>query len=292
MSFDARAVCATVTFLDSSGRPDPGAAREHAARLAEGGIDGLLALGTTGEYPSFSLAERARWIGEAVEAAGRLPVIAGCGSTAQPDVVDLVRRAAAAGARAVLVPPPFYYPAPPEEGLVRFFLPILDASPVPVALYHIPAMTRAPITPGLARRLAGHPRLMGVKDSSGDPASLSQLAAAVPGFRVWAGSDRLASRARALGAWGTMSAAGNAFPREVAGAGRGEPEAQRVLDAVLAALEEVRPSSKVAAWKWLASVTTLPGASTGVRPPLSPVTEAEAAALRAALTARGVELAG
>ncbi|NUP90925.1 MAG: dihydrodipicolinate synthase family protein, partial [Candidatus Sumerlaeia bacterium] len=113
----------------------------------------------------------------------RLPVIAGCGGTALPDVVDLVRRAADAGARAVLVPPPFYYPAPPEEGLVRFFLPVLDASPVPVALYHIPAMTRVPITPGLVLRLAGHPRLMGAKDSSGDPASVAALAAVAPPWR-------------------------------------------------------------------------------------------------------------
>ncbi len=251
MPFDARSVCASVTFLDSRGRPDPQSTSLHHARLARWGVDGILLLGTTGEYPSFSVEERVGFLNE-IAPLCPIPLLVGCGALSLADVLTLVEAASRSRAQAVLVPPPFYFLNPTEAGLSRFFRTVLNASSLPVILYHIPAMTRIPLTPSLLHTLVDHPRLLGLKDSTGDPASTTALARAFPQLRVWVGSDRLLSKARELGAFGTMSAGPNGHPRAAALASRGDPSAQEEMNALLDALDAAHPPSKVAAWKWLA----------------------------------------
>ncbi len=216
---------------------DAAAQKVHLEWLASQGLDGALVLGTNGEFPSFSLAERKEVAAAAAAAGTALQIMLGIGSCALPDVYPMLDLAADSGYGSVLCPPPFYFRAAPVQGLAAFFGEVLERSRLPVLLYHIPQVTGVPISDELLDALVGQPRLVGVKDSTGDPQELARLTARFSSGTYMVGSDRLVTTCIEAGGVGSISAAASVAPALVCAVQRGE-EPQDRLDAVRALLED------------------------------------------------------
>ncbi len=227
---------AVVTPMDRAGRPDEPLVRDLLALLREHGADGVLVMGSNGEFSSFSVAERKRNLEVYLRAKGGLEVMCQTGTPNLPETLDLLRHAADAGADEALVLPPFYIKNPPLEGLVRYYSSVLDSARVPVLLYHIPATSGVPITTELLKRLEGHPRLYGLKDSSGDAAGTAAFIQTFPKLKIFTGSARHIAAMLKLGAAGAITGNGNILARETAAvlrafrAGKDTAEAQAKLD--------------------------------------------------------------
>lgn len=150
-------------------------------QIAEGSL-GLVPVGTTGESPTLSHDEH-RAVVEAVVkfAAGRVPVIAGAGSNSTAEAIDLAQHAESAGADAILVVTP-YYNKPTQAGLIAHFTAVHDACRLPIIIYNIPGRSVVDMSPATMGELAKLPRIVGVKDATGD---LSR----VPKTRITCGTD-------------------------------------------------------------------------------------------------------
>ncbi|RRR76921.1 MAG: dihydrodipicolinate synthase family protein [Candidatus Viridilinea halotolerans] len=185
--------------------------------LEAGGLHGVLALGTTGEGPSLSLAERERTLDIILAHRGGLAVIAGTGCTALTDTIVLSNYAFAQGADALLVMPPFYIKGPSEQGIIGYYRALCDALPAAarLLLYNIPQVTGIAITPAIIDALiASHPhQIFGLKDSSGDWEHARMLIERYPQLNIFTGSDRLVAQALAHGAAGAITALASAFPQ-------------------------------------------------------------------------------
>lgn len=256
--------------------------------LADGGLHGVLALGTTGEGPSMSVAERIRTLEIIMAHRGELSVIAGTGCAALTDTIALSRAAIDLGVDAILVMPPFYIKQPDETGILAYFRALYDALPADarVMLYHIPQVTGVPITKIIIDGLlASHgAQFYGLKDSSGDWEHSKMLIDSYPQLRIFTGSDRLIARALAGGAAGAITALSSAFPklaRAVFDAFHQSGDvaaAQARLSAVRDLVNPINtPPALKAALTW---TSDLP--ETALRLPLLPLSNEEAAALRAA----------
>jgi 4-hydroxy-tetrahydrodipicolinate synthase len=182
-------------------------------RQIAAGTHGLVAVGTTGESPTLSHGEHKRVIELCVEvAAGRVPVIAGAGSNATREAVELMAHAKAVGADAALVVAP-YYNKPSQEGLFQHYKALNDAVALPIVVYNIPGRSVVDIKPETMARIAELPNVIGLKDSAGDPARTAQHLALCPdGFQVFAGDDNLALGFAAYGAVGCISVVSNLAP--------------------------------------------------------------------------------
>ncbi len=225
------------TPIGRDGAFDEGALGRHLHSLAESGLDGVVVLGSNGEFPSFTLEERRRIAVTAAAARSSLTMILGVGSCAIGEVVEMVGEAARLGYDAVLCPPPFYFRKPSTRGLVEFYGRVLDASQVPVLAYHIPHFTGIPIDDELLDMIGGHPRLAGVKDSTGDPSELRRLVGRCAGRSYLVGSDRLVLAAREAGGSGSITAAASVVPALVVEAGHSS-HGQEALARVRGLLEE------------------------------------------------------
>lgn len=149
------------------------------ARLAEmvigDGVDGLLVNGCTGESWSLTTDERATIFRIAAQVArGRLKVIAGCSAITSAETIAKIDQAAKAGCDYAMVSPPWYVIPGPEE-IMDHYRAVLDASALPVVLYNIPRRTGVQITPDMVDRLADHPKVIAIKESSKDWGILSQV---------------------------------------------------------------------------------------------------------------------
>ena len=245
------------------GEVDLGLLDEHLAWLAGRGIRCVNAMGTTGEGPSLSLAER-KAIAERV-AAGPTDFIAGTGCTNLPETIELSRHALAHGALAVLVVPPSYYE---PQDLAGWYGLLFEALPEDgrVFLYHIPR-TSYPIpeeTIAALRRRFG-PMLAGVKDSSADLPHTVRWLEEFPELTIASGDDSTAVRFGAAGGRATISATANVVPEEVQAALQGDEEAEAFVAAVRALALSV---PREAALKLLLHIVTgIPRSE--VRPPLA-----------------------
>src|SRR5712672_4602001 len=169
-------IAAIATPVDQSGEPDCARATKLARHLVDNGCDGLNVLGTTGEATSFSFAQRQKVMNAYRQAGlplGRMMV--GTGAAAVADAVALTRHAAELGFGGALVLPPFYYKGVPDDGLIAYIDALVKATaqkPIPIYLYHFPAMSGLPWHTGLIKRLLElfPTRIAGLKDSSGDMA--------------------------------------------------------------------------------------------------------------------------
>jgi 4-hydroxy-tetrahydrodipicolinate synthase len=211
-----RCMAAALTPVDRSGRFDEALSHDLWRYLEERGLDGVVAFGTTGEFASFSVAERKRILERMLEARGGLDVICHVGATSLPDTLDLLEHAGGVGVDAVMALPPFFFRNVTVDGLERFFAAVLEASRVPVLMYHFPAMSGAPITHELLRRLEGFDRLYGIKDSSGDEDGLMEYIREFPKLRVFTGSPRLLAKALGNGAAGCITGNANVIPAQTA----------------------------------------------------------------------------
>jgi 4-hydroxy-tetrahydrodipicolinate synthase len=208
-------IAAIATPIDQSGEPDSARATKLARHLLDNGCDGLNVLGTTGEATSFSIAQR-QGVMNAYQQAG-LPLgrmMVGTGAAAVADAVALTRLAGELGFGGALVLPPFYYKGVPDDGLVAYIETIVTATkahPIPIYLYHYPALSGLPWHTKLIRRLldAFGGRLTGLKDSSGDMTFAREAAAISPSFKVFPSTEAALLDARAGAFAGCISATAN-----------------------------------------------------------------------------------
>ena len=180
----------------------------------EEGSSGIVPVGTTGESPTLSHAEHDRVVEIVVDAvAGRVPVIAGTGSNNTTEAIRLTRHAEEVGADAALVVTP-YYNKPTQDGLVAHFTAVHDACDLPIVIYNIPARSVIDMAPATMARLAELPRIVGVKDATGDVVRVSETRAHCGrDFCQLSGEDASALGFNAHGGVGCISVTANVAPR-------------------------------------------------------------------------------
>jgi 4-hydroxy-tetrahydrodipicolinate synthase len=198
----------------SGGRVDEATFADFVEWQIEQGSTGLVPCGTTGETATLNHDEHREVIATAVRVAnGRVPVVAGCGSYSTAVAIDMVRAAADVGADAVLVVVP-YYNKPSQAGLAAHFLAIGDASPVPIVVYNVPSRTVADISVETLAEIAKHPRIVAIKDATGNLARVSaQRLACGEDFVQLSGNDDMALGFSAMGGVGCVSVTANVAPK-------------------------------------------------------------------------------
>jgi 4-hydroxy-tetrahydrodipicolinate synthase len=285
---------AVLTPLDADKAPDHAAMAAHCRWLLDHGCNGLGVLGTTGEANSFTVAERIAIL-EALARLGIPPhvLMPGTGCCALADTVALCRAAMDLGAPGVLVLPPFYYKNVSDDGLFAAFADIVEQvgdDRLRIYLYHFPQMSGVAIGPPLIERLLkAYPgAFAGMKDSSGDLSNMIQNARAFPGFAVFSGSDEFLLPVLRAGGAGCITAVGNiaAFlaAEVLAAFQRGDEKAAEAAQERLSRVRRI-----VAAYPLTAALKEIIARHTGndgwrrIRPPLSLLSPADAAALLSAL---------
>lgn len=197
-----------------SGRVDEQALRRLVRQVLGAGVEGLVPNGSTGEAGSLDRAERRRVLELVVEeAAGRALVVAGTGAQSTSAAVELTREARAGGAWAALVVTP-PYAKPTQEGLYRHFTTVADEGGLPLVLYNIPGRTAVNLDPATVARLAAHPGIIGLKESTGSCEAVTRIRESCD-LPVLCGDDALTLPFMALGARGVVSVAGNVVPGRV-----------------------------------------------------------------------------
>ncbi|MFF5102310.1 4-hydroxy-tetrahydrodipicolinate synthase [Streptomyces sp. NPDC000134] len=206
-----RALCAMVTPFTADGALDPDGAARLADHLVTRGCDGLVLSGTTGESPTTTDAEKSALVGAVRSAVGgRASIVAGVGTADTRHTLELARAAERAGADGLLVVAP-YYSRPPQDALEAHFREVADASDLPVMLYDIPARTGTRIAPATLVRLAGHPRIVAVKDCAHDLLGTQRVLARTA-LAYYAGCDEENLALYASGAAGYVSTVANLVP--------------------------------------------------------------------------------
>jgi len=259
------------------------------------GTDAVVVGGTTGESPTLERDEVVELVRRAkARVAGRMPVIGGSGTNSTAGSIELSRALSAAGADGLLTVVP-YYNKPTQEGLYRHFTAIADAVQIPVILYNVPGRTVCDMLPETVVRLSGHPRIVGIKEATGDLSRAeSILGAAKPGFLLLSGDDPTAAELMKRGACGVISVTANVAPRAMhdlcvaAMAGRHADAAainEKLMPLHLAMFLEANPIPV----KW--AVARLGLMERGIRLPLTPLSERLEDEVLAAMKASGVSFA-
>ena len=215
------ALTALVTPFTTDGDLDEAAFRRLVRWQILAGIDGLVPCGTTGESPTLSTAERERLIEATVEVArerasrDRILVVAGTGTNDTVATIRATRRAAELGADAALVVAP-YYNRPDSRMLEAHFRAVADEGDLPIVVYNVPSRTGANVDAATFLRLANHPRVVAVKEASGNLDQIATICRDRPGnVAVLAGDDAWTLPILALGGDGVVSVASNEIPGEL-----------------------------------------------------------------------------
>jgi len=267
--------------------------RDFVAWQIDEGSHGLVPCGTTGESATLTSGEHRRVIAACVEtAAGRVPVIAGCGSNSTAVARELMRSAGEAGADAALIVPP-YYNRPNQDGIYAHFAALADASDLPIILYNVPSRTVTDISVETMARLAKIPSVVGIKDATGNLARVTaQRLACGDDFIQLSGNDETALGFSAMGGIGCISVTANAAPRLcadfqnacLAGDWAGALALQNKLFALHTAMfTDASPGPA----KYAVS-RIRPDFPTGLRLPMTPPSETSRSAVDAALTQAGL----
>jgi 4-hydroxy-tetrahydrodipicolinate synthase len=275
-----------ITPFTESGALDLDGAQRLAVRLVAEGCDGLVLSGTTGESPTTTDAEKAALIGAVRDAVGdRAHIVAGVGTADTRHTVELARDAEKAGADAVLVVTP-YYSRPPQDAVEAHFREVADESGLPLMLYDIPGRTGTRIEPETMIRLAGHPRIVAVKDCAYDLLGTQKVLARTE-LAYYTGCDEYTLALYANGGAGCVSTVANVTPRhfrailDAFDAGRTAEAArlqQQLCELVESMMAEGLPGTVTA--KALLGTLGLPAGPP--RPPLRPAGRETADGLRAA----------
>jgi len=283
---------AMVTPFDSAGGLDLEAAGRLAIHLVDHGNDGLVLSGTTGESPTTTDAEKEALLRAVVEAVGdRARVLAGVGTNDTAHTIELAQQAAKAGAHGLLVVTP-YYNKPPTEGLVAHFTAVADATDLPVMVYDIPGRTAVRIGTAALLRLASHPRIVAVKEATGDLFAGSAVMAATD-LAYYSGDDALNLAWLAHGAAGVVSVVSHVAGLEYAQMVRAIDEGDlgvaravhaRLVPAVTGIMTRTQGAITTKAALQLLGVLQ----NRAMRLPLVPATDAEVDQLRADLSESGL----
>lgn len=206
-------ITALVTPFTQNGEVDEEAVREIVRFQLKSKINGFYPLGTTGMGPAMETNERKR-VAEVVveETNGRVPVIVQIGASDPAASLELARHAEKIGADAVACLTPFYY-HPGDEAIVSYYEKISGATSLPLFVYNIPPNTGFNVDAKLLQKLSRIPKVVGIKDSSGDFTQLLDYLQVVPHeFNVITGTDSYLFSALCAGVHGGVSATANAFP--------------------------------------------------------------------------------
>ena len=208
-------IVALVTPMHEDGSVDYAALRRLVDWHVEQGTDCIGVVGTTGESPTVDVEEHCEIIRATVEhAAGRVPVMAGCGANSTAEAIALAEFAREVGADSQLQVVP-YYNKPGQEGLYRHFEAIAEATgDLPVVLYNVPGRSVADLQHDTALRLAQVPGIAGIKEATGNLERAQWLVRDVPaGFAVYSGDDATAIALMLCGGAGNVSVTANVAPR-------------------------------------------------------------------------------
>jgi 4-hydroxy-2-oxoglutarate aldolase len=264
-----------VTPFTADGALDLASFEANLESLSAFDLAGFLVLGSNGEAASLEPEEKLALVSAARRLLGGRFLLVGTGMESTRATIALGRRVADLGADAVLVLTPHYYKARmTADALRRHFETVADASPVPVYLYSVPAFTGLPWPPGLAPALAAHPRIAGMKESSGDVGLLSRIVASVPAaFRVACGNAPVFYPALCVGATAGVLAVANCAPRPAIALLRAfeagdHARARRIQDVLTPLAAAVTAVHGVAGLKETMTMIGLRGGS--VRAPLLP----------------------
>ena len=206
---------AVSTPCDKNLNFDPELYKDLLAYLKSQGADGVVVLGTTGEFPSFSFAERKKVAETALKNRNGLNIIVGPGTSNLPETVELSKHAEDNGADGLLIVPPFYYKRVAVEPLTKYYSMIFDKVKIPINLYHIPFASGVPISHELLHSLEHYPNLAGIKDSVSDPEVYHKFVAEFPKLNMRTGTDTNLKYALDHG-MGAILAEGNNFTRQIA----------------------------------------------------------------------------
>ncbi len=208
------AYTALVTPFNTNGSVDYGKLRALIAMQIEGGMDGIVPVGTTGESPTVDVDEHEKIIETCIAAGkGKLKIIAGTGANSTAEALTLTKHALDAGADGTLQVTP-YYNKPNQEGLYRHFSAIADLG-LPVVLYNVPGRSGREIDISTIARLASHPKVVAVKEAAGSVDRVSSILR-VCSLTVLSGDDSLTLPMMAVGGKGVISVASNIAPKPVA----------------------------------------------------------------------------
>ena len=198
----------------SDGRVAEDTFREFVEWQIAEGSNALVPCGTTGEVATLSKDEHRQVIAAAVEMSkGRVPVIAGCGNYSTAASLDMIRTAAEVGADAALVVVP-YYNKPSQAGLEAHFTALAEQSSLPIVVYNVPSRTVADISVETLAAVARHPRIVGIKDATGNLARVTaQRLACGEDFIQLSGNDDMALGFNAMGGVGCISVTANVAPK-------------------------------------------------------------------------------
>ncbi|MBK5934562.1 dihydrodipicolinate synthase [Rhodovulum imhoffii] len=256
------------------------------------GTHGFVPVGTTGESPTLTHAEHETVVEEVVKAVGgRAPVIAGTGSNNTAEVIRLTQQAEKSGADAALVVTP-YYNKPTQAGLIAHFTAVHDCCKLPVIIYNIPGRSVVDMTPETMGELAKLPRIIGVKDATGDLSRVPrQRISCGTDFLQLSGEDATALGFNAHGGRGCISVTANVAPRlcarfqeaTLAGDYSG---ALAIQDKLMPLHIAIFLEPGVAGAKY--ALSRLGKCTEDVRSPLVPVTEATKARIDAAMEHAGL----
>ena len=278
---------ALATPFTAGGAIDERALRGFLDWQLDEGIDFVVPCGSTGEAATMTVAEHRRVVEITVEQVqGRVPVVAGAGSNDTAKAIETSRVMREIGATHLLHVSPMYN-KPPQRGIVAHFTTIADAAELPIVVYNVPGRTGSNIEAASTLELAKHPRIISVKEASGNLAQITDCILGKPaGFTVLSGDDELTLPMLALGADGLISVVSNVVPRlmtQLVRLGRegkfGEAQElhMRLIPWMRAAFVESNPIPVKAALAMMGKFENV------LRSPLVPLADASAAEVRESL---------
>ena len=205
---------ALITPFKQDGAVDIEALERIVNHVIDGGADFLVALGTTSEAPTLTVAEKKQVVDTILKAnAGRLPVMLGLGGNNTQAVIDAIQAQDFTGIGSILSVVPFYN-KPNQRGMKAHFEAIADASPVPVVVYNVPGRVGVNLQAATCVELAKHPNIIAVKEASGNLMQIMEILRDKPAdFDVISGDDGITQPLMALGATGVISVAANAYTK-------------------------------------------------------------------------------
>lgn len=288
-----RLITAMVTPMDPSGELDLDRAEQLVDHLIEGGNDGLVICGTTGESPTVFYPQKIELFKRAVKAAnGRVPIIANVGDNCTRDTVDFAKDVEKLGVDGLMCVVP-YYNKPPQEGLYQHFRTIAESTELPVMLYNIPGRCVINMTAETTLRLANDcENIVAIKEASGKFDQIKEIIDNAPDdFIVYSGDDSATLALMEMGAAGVISTIGNVAPgrmKEIvnACADGNLDEAERLNAALLPLMDGLFETSNPILVKEAMALAGFPVG--GVRLPLVNATPEQSAKLKQTMVETGV----
>jgi len=285
-------IVALITPMLDDGAVDYAALRRLIDWHIQEGTDCICVVGTTGESPTVTVEEHCEIIRVSVQqAAGRVPIMAGCGANSTKEAIELAKFAKSVGANCQLQVVP-YYNRPTQEGMFQHFSAIAQAVDLPMVLYNVPGRTVADMAHDTVLRLAQVPGIVGIKEATGNIERAQWLIKEAPaGFAIYSGDDPTAVALMLCGGHGNVSVTANIAPRLMhelcVAALAGDPRAamdiqRRLLPLHKGLFVEANPIPV----KWAAARMGL--CSQAIRLPLTPLSEPLRPALENLLQTTGL----